>query len=96
MAEKKKVNLNDPKQRTDYWTKYASDKILGAKIVKVEYFSSREAKESMWYNRPVVFLLDNGIWLYPMRDDEGNDGGAMGIAGKKGGDTFPVLSVDEA
>ena len=91
MAEKKKVNLNDPKQRTDYWTKYASDKILGAKIVKVEYFSSREAKESMWYNRPVVFLLDNGIWLYPMRDDEGNDGGAMAC----NEDIFPVLGVED-
>jgi hypothetical protein len=48
----------------------------------------------MWYNRPVCILLDDGKWLYPMRDDEGNDGGALGIAGPRQ-DTYPVLSVED-
>ena len=89
------ANLNDPKERTKYWTDYVSKKLVGRKIVKVEYFSSKEAEESMWYNRPVAMLLDDGKWLYPMRDDEGNDGGAMGVSGDKGSDTYPVLSLDK-
>ena len=91
----KEYDLSKNKDRTNYWTKYVADKLLGRTIVKIEYMSSREAVESMWYSRPVCILLDNGKWLYPMRDDEGNDGGAIGIASKDGGDTFPVLNVED-
>ena len=90
-----KYDLSDPKQCTEYCTKYVANELIGRKIVKVEYFSSKEAEESMWYSRPMAMLLDDGKWLYPMRDDEGNDGGAMGVAGKDGSDTYPVLSVNE-
>ena len=91
----KEYDLSKNKDRTEYWTNYVSKKLIGRTIVKVEYMSSREAKESMWDNRPVCFLLDNGKWLYPMRDDEGNDAGAIGIASADGGDTFPVLGRDD-
>ena len=33
--------------------------------------------ESDWYDSPICILLDDGAWLIPMRDDEGNDGGSM-------------------
>ena len=91
----KKYDLMNDKDRTEYWTDYVADKLVGRKIEKVEYMSSREAKESMWYSRPVCILLDNGKWLYPMRDDEGNDGGAIGVASEDGGDTFPVLGAED-
>ena len=91
----KKYDLMNDKDRTEYWTDYFADKLVGRKIVKVEYMSSREAKESMWYSRPVCILLDDGKWLYPMRDDEGNDGGAMAYIGKKANETFPVLGVED-
>ena len=90
----KEYDLSKDKSRTEYWTDYVSDKLIGRKIVKVEYMCSREAEESMWYNRPVCILLDDGNWIYPMRDDEGNDGGAMGVAGADGSDTYPVLSKE--
>ena len=87
----KKYDLMNPKQRTEYWTAFAADKLVGKKIVKVEYFSSKEAKASMWYSRPLCFQLDDLTWVFPMRDDEGNDGGAMAY----GEDTFPVLGVED-
>ena len=31
----------------------------------------------MWDNRPVRIILEDGTNIFPMRDDEGNDGGAM-------------------
>lgn len=89
-----KYDLNNPKERTEYWTKYVADKLVGKKIVKVEYMSNKEAEESMWHSRPICILLDDDKWLYPMRDDEGNDGGAIGVASKDGSDTFPVLGVE--
>ena len=92
---KKEYNLNDPAECTAYWTEYVSKQLVGKKIIRVEYFSSKEAEEYMWHSRPMAMLLDDGKWLYPMRDDEGNDGGAMGVASEDKPDTYPVLSINE-
>ena len=91
MTEKGKVDLSDPKQRNKHWTKFAAKQLLGRKITKVEYLSDHEANDSGWYCKPVVFQLDGKDWVYPMRDDEGNDGGAL-VVGKE---TLPVLSRGE-
>ncbi len=93
MSEKEKVDLSDPKQRNKYWTDFAKKHLLGRKITRVGYLSDEEANDSMWYSKPVVFQLDGKDWVYPMRDDEGNDGGALVV----GEEILPVLSVgDEA
>ena len=48
---------------------------------------SREDAEDMdWYNRPIQILLENGTWLTPQQDDEGNDGGSIST-------NFPTLSI---
>ena len=86
----KEYDLSKHMDRTNYWTEFAADKLVGKKIVKVEYFSDKEAKNAMWFCRPLCFQLDDGSWLFPMRDDEGNDGGAMAY----NDDTFPVLGID--
>jgi hypothetical protein len=49
----------------------------GRKIVDVRYMTKKEADHWGWYNRPVVIRLDDNTFLLPMRDDEGNDGGAI-------------------
>jgi len=59
------------------WTEVASDLLLNRKIVKVRYMDQSEADDMGWYSRPVAFLLDNGIWVFPSADDEGNNGGAL-------------------
>ena len=71
------------------WNKTASDLLLGRKIVRVRYFTDDETADSGWYSRPVAMLLDNGIWIYPSRDDEGNDGGALFTSNEE----TPVLPV---
>ena len=91
MTEKGKVDLSDPKQRNKYWTDFAVKHLLGRKITKVAYLSDKEANDSMWYSKPVVFQLDGKDWVYPMRDDEGNDGGALVV----GEEILPVLSVGD-
>jgi hypothetical protein len=55
----------------------ANRMLCNRKIVKVRYLTKEEALEMDWYNRPIAMLLDNGVWIYPSADDEGNDGGAL-------------------
>ena len=59
------------------WTKVAKDILLNRKITYVRYLNDEELKEAMWYKKPIAMLLDNGVWIYPSMDDEGNDGGAL-------------------
>mgnify|MGYP003660106872 FL=1 len=74
-----------------YWTDLITKHLVGRKIVKVEYIPEDEMKENMWYKRPVSIQLDNGHWITPIMDDEGNDGGAMSTTFKDLG-TIPVIS----
>jgi hypothetical protein len=78
---------------TKKWTKEVSDFLINRKIVEVRYLTNEEAEDMGWYSRPVALLLDNGVWLYPSADDEGNDGGALFTSDEKMS-VIPVLSVE--
>ena len=73
---------------TKHWTEKANELLLGKQITEVRYLDKEEAKKFMWDNRPVVFQLDDGTWIIPMRDDEGNDGGSLAVGPDE---TLPVL-----
>ena len=73
-----------------YWTELIAKHLVGKKITKVEYIPTEEMKENMWYKRPISIQLDNGHWITPIMDDEGNDGGAMCTTIKELG-TIPVI-----
>ena len=60
-----------------HWEKKISNALLGKKMTKVEYLSKQEEDDSMWYKTPIALQLDDKIWLVPMADDEGNDGGSI-------------------
>ena len=81
---------------TEKWTKYAKKRLLDRKIVKVEYMTSDECNEYMWYKRPITFILDNGTRVIAMQDDEGNDGGVLTCLTEKSEDVLPVLGVKDA
>lgn len=72
------------------WTDKISKLLVGKKITAVEYMSEAEAKEQGWYRRPIQIRLDNGTWLTPSQDDEGNDGGSL-FTNVKELPTIPVL-----
>tara|TARA_R100000008_G_C3490595_1_gene118515 strand:+ start:253 stop:504 length:252 start_codon:yes stop_codon:yes gene_type:complete len=59
------------------WTKIAKDILLNKTITGVRYMTRKETDNLGWYKRPVAFHLNNGVWIYPSMDDEGNDGGAL-------------------
>ena len=73
-----------------YWTEKIAKHLVGKTITKVEYIPVPEAEKNMWYKRPIAIGFDDGHWIVPMMDDEGNDGGAMSTT-FKGLDTIPVI-----
>ncbi len=79
-----------------YWNEKAFDFFVGKKIVGARYLTEEEmiscfGDESIGCDRvPVGIIFDDGSFAFPMKDDEGNDGGALAISGQTG--VLPVLS----
>ena len=59
------------------WNEVAQKLLLGKKIVNVRYMTKEEMAQMGWYVRTVAFQTEDGLWFFPSRDDEGNDGGAL-------------------
>jgi len=59
------------------WIKKISNLLVGKKIVKIQYMTEKVAEEQGWYRRPIQIKLEDGTWLTPSQDDEGNDGGSI-------------------
>lgn len=59
------------------WTLDAQALLVGKKVVDVRYMTEEEAKDNLWYTRPIIIVFDDGTYLIPMADDEGNNGGAL-------------------
>ena len=64
--------------------KALESQLVGKSIVSIRYMNDREMEMFGWYKRPVIILLNDGTFVVPQSDDEGNDGGAIAlIKGKK-------------
>ena len=72
------------------WEAKIKKKLVGRRIVSVHYMNDEEAEICGFYKKPLVIQLDDGSLIYPMSDDEGNDGGAMGTEWKDL-PTIPVI-----
>lgn len=75
------------------WTDTAKGLLLNHKIVEVRYLTKKEAEILDWYARSVVFVLDNGVMVFPSADDEGNGPGALFTSDRKH-DVLPVIGLD--
>ena len=85
------MNTKTKKQSPEqFWTEHTAKHLVGRKITKVEYIPVEEMEDAGWYKRPIAIQLDNGHWLVPLQDDEGNDGGAMSTTFKNLS-TIPVI-----
>ena len=65
------------KQRENIGLKKMKKLLLNQTIVEVDYVDDKGAEEMGLHNKPIQIKLSNGLWLTPMKDDEGNDGGAI-------------------
>ena len=72
------------------WEKLSADFLVGKTVKTVRYMNEAEAEHSGVYSRPLVIEFDDGSWIFPMSDDEGNNGGALATSSETL-DTIPVL-----
>jgi len=59
------------------WSKRAATHLKGKVIAEVRYLTKEETNFMGWYNAPLVILFTDGSYIFPSRDDEGNDAGAL-------------------
>ena len=59
------------------WTEDASKLLLNKTIVGVRYMTDDEQASMHWDSKPIILVLNDGTAIYPSRDDEGNDAGAL-------------------
>jgi hypothetical protein len=76
------------------WTKIARDQMLGCLITDVRYMTYAEKKELGWNSKGIVLTLHRigkpDILVFPSRDDEGNDAGAL-FTTDETNPTIPVI-----
>lgn len=78
MPKSKKVKLNTPEERTAFWTEQANKKYVGRKIVAARYMTAEESEALMWDGgKAIVLVLDNGDYILPSSDEEGNGPGVL-------------------
>lgn len=51
--------------------------LVGKRIKRVQYMGKGDVDAMGWYNSPILIELEDSTLLFPMSDDEGNDGGAL-------------------
>ena len=61
----------------DEWRKRASTLLVGRTIREVRYLTDAETEANDWHASPLLIIFDDGSWIYPMSDDEGNMAGAL-------------------
>jgi len=54
-----------------------SKKLVGRKIILTRYLTNEEIIDLGWDQKAIVIFLDDGTYLFPSRDDEGNGPGAL-------------------
>tara|TARA_R100001015_G_C4499733_1_gene74660 strand:+ start:166 stop:456 length:291 start_codon:yes stop_codon:yes gene_type:complete len=95
MTKPPKTKLTDDPmfQIKNHWSEKLRKQLLGKTIIGVRYLTTEEMQEIGWYKSPVVIELNDGQTLFPQKDDEGNDGGALYISRppKGGEDIAPTI-----
>ena len=59
------------------WRDKAAAMLVGRTIKEVRYITGVERDQLGWRSRSLVLLLDDGTYIWPSADDEGNDAGAF-------------------
>ena len=78
------------------WDTIATDFLVGKTIKQARYLFKEEMDncfgedEGGAYKVPLIIEFTDGSWIFPMSDDEGNDGGALATSSQEE-PTLPVI-----
>jgi len=73
------------------WTTKISDFLVGKTVRHIRYMTAQEVDDLGWTKSNIVIEFDDGHWLVPMMDDEGNDAGALWSSEGKQLSIIPVI-----
>jgi hypothetical protein len=74
------------------WEREARSHLKGKTVKDVRYLTDEEKESLGWFHHVPVIIFDDGTLIFPSRDDEGNDGGALFGQAPDGNDfTLPVI-----
>tara|TARA_R110002020_G_scaffold90465_1_gene220291 strand:+ start:4564 stop:4821 length:258 start_codon:yes stop_codon:yes gene_type:complete len=73
------------------WTAKISDFLVGKTVRHIRYMTAQEVDDLGWTKSNIVIEFDDGHWLVPMMDDEGNDAGALWSSEGKQLSIIPVI-----
>jgi hypothetical protein len=79
--------MSDTRKR---WTKICQKNLVGKKIIQVRYMNQKELDDLGWDQTPLVIFFNDGSYMFPSQDDEGNDGGSL-FTSFKDLPTIPVI-----
>tara|TARA_R110000737_G_scaffold345897_1_gene375016 strand:+ start:621 stop:857 length:237 start_codon:yes stop_codon:yes gene_type:complete len=72
------------------WEKGISRFLVGKTIKKIRYLTKKEADDCGFFKMPIVIIFTDESYMFPMSDDEGNDGGAIATSSEEL-PTIPVM-----
>lgn len=75
----------------ELFLKRARQDLEGKRIVHVRYMTKKEAAVLDWPHRGILLVLDDGTFIFPSKDDEGNDAGALFGSTPQQKFTIPVM-----
>ena len=59
------------------WEDKCSKELVGKTIKEVRYMTDKEVEEYGWWKKVLIIFFNDGSYILPSMDDEGNDGGAL-------------------
>jgi hypothetical protein len=85
--------MKNEKSVVEFWEAKAKQVLVGKTITSARYITQDEADEFGWSKRSLLIGFNDGSYIMPMMDDEGNDGGSIqGHNGANNSDmSFPTL-----
>ncbi len=70
------------------------DNIIGHKIVAIRKTTAEEREQQYWSANGIVLVLDNGVSLLPVTDEEGNEPGRLLVGNNSTGNFNRLLTID--
>ena len=71
------------------WIEAIRKSLVGKKVTGITYMTEDQCEANLWYSRPVVIIFDDGSYIIPLSDDEGNNAGALATSD----DALPIIPV---
>ena len=72
------------------------DNIIGHKILAIRKTTAAEREQQYWSANGIVLVLDNGVSLLPVTDEEGNEPGRLLVDDDGTGNFSGLLTIDKA